>query len=202
MGAVDDLEPGTAARCGGLVGQGVNNSGHVGSFRLQRVAALPSELLGVVGGLEGGGQPSEGQRGQQQAEIPEGDVVVVAEQQQVGDDAGQPGGDQVAADLGPDGHDQPGDNLDHADGQHRAGGAAGDQAVDGGCQVGGPVGQQVGELVQAEQDRGHHEPGPQDQERLVGGVVADGSVAGTGGGGGHGLPPLSRTYLCYRRGSG
>ena len=134
-----------------------------------------------MGGLECGGEPGQGQGGQQQAEVAQGDVVVVAEQQQVADDAGQPGGDQVAADLGPDGHDQPGDDLDDADGQHRARGAAGDQAVDGRCQVGGPVGQQVGELVQAEQDRGDDEPGPQDQVGLVGGV-ARGRTCGREGG--------------------
>src|SRR4030095_4743241 len=102
-----------------------------------------------------------------------------------------PGGDQVAADLGPEGHDQPCDDLDDADGQHRAGRAAGNQAVDGGGQVGGPVGQQVVELVQPEQDRSHDEPDPQSQVGLVSGVVEDGRAVRTDGGGGSGLPPSS-----------
>src|SRR4030095_15952349 len=125
----------------------------------------------------------QGEGGMQQDEVCGGACVVVAEEQQVADDAGQPGGDHVAADPGPDGHEQPGDDLDDADGQHRARGAAGNQAVDGRCQVGGPVGQQGGELVQAEQDRSDDEPGPQDQEGLVGGVVDGGWGAGTDGAG-------------------
>ena len=63
------------------------------------LACCASELRGVVGGPERGGEPRQRQRRQQQAEVPQGDVVVAAEQQQVADDAGQPGGDQVAADL-------------------------------------------------------------------------------------------------------
>src|SRR4029450_7179731 len=125
--------------------------------------------------------------------------VAVAEQEQVDDDAGQPGGDQVAAEPGPDRDHQPGDDLDDADGDHGGGGGAGDQAVDGRGQVGGPVGQQVGELVQAEQDRGDHEPGPQGQVGLVGGGLADGKAVGTGGAGGHAASSLSHTCLCYRR---
>ena len=46
------------------------------------------------------GQPGEGQRREQEPEVAQGDVVVVGLQQQVDDDAGQPGGDQVAAEPG------------------------------------------------------------------------------------------------------
>jgi hypothetical protein len=123
---------------------------------------------------------------------------VVAEQQQVADDAGQPGGDQITADLGPNRHDQPGDDLDHADGQHRAGSAARDQAVDGGGEVDAPVGQQVGELVQPEQDRRDDEARAQDQVGLIGGVLAGGGSGDAGCGGGHVGSSLSVKYLCYR----
>ena len=36
-----------------------------------------------MGGLERGGEPGQGQGGQQQAEVAQGHVVVVAEQQQL-----------------------------------------------------------------------------------------------------------------------
>ena len=57
-----------------------------------------------------------GQRGEQEPEVAQRDVVVVGLEQQVDDDPGQPCGDEVAAELGPDGDDQSGDDLDDADG--------------------------------------------------------------------------------------
>ena len=58
---------------------------------------LPS---GSDGG-EGSSQAGEGQRGEDEAEVPESDVVVVGHHQQVDDDACQPGGNQVPTEAGP-----------------------------------------------------------------------------------------------------
>src|SRR4029453_4811465 len=81
-------------------------------------------------------------------------------------------------------------------------GAARDRAVDGGGEVGGPVGQQVGELVQPEQDRRGGEARAQDQVGLVGGVLAGGGSGDTGCGGGHADSSLSIKYPCYRASKG
>jgi hypothetical protein len=48
----------------------------------------PGGLRGVAGGLEGGGEPPQGPLGQQ-AQMPQADVEVAADRQQVGDDVGQ-----------------------------------------------------------------------------------------------------------------
>src|SRR5262245_6334372 len=60
----------------------------------------------------GGGEAGEREGADQQAEVPQGDVVVLAEDDEIEDDPCQPGGDEVAADLRPDGDDEAGDDLD------------------------------------------------------------------------------------------
>ena len=101
------------------------------------------------------------ERGEQETEVAQGDVVEVADQQQVGDDPGQPGGDQVAAEAGTEGDDESGDDLDRAYAVHEGVGLGVEQVGELGCQVLVPVDEDVGELVEAEQDRGHDEGDPQ-----------------------------------------
>ena len=54
---------------------------------------------GRGGAVERGGEPGQGQRGEQEPEVAQGDVVEVGLQEQVDDDPGEPGGDEVAAEL-------------------------------------------------------------------------------------------------------
>ena len=75
------------------------------------------------------------ERAEQQPEVAQGDVVEVGLQQQVDDDAGEPGGDQVATEAGPDGDDETGDDLDDTDGEHGLVGVAGNEVVDLGGEV-------------------------------------------------------------------
>src|SRR4051794_12108593 len=63
-------------------------------------------------------QPGEAQRSQQQSEVAQCDVVVVAEHDEVDDDARQPRGDEVSAELRAHGHDETGDDLDDTHDQH------------------------------------------------------------------------------------
>ncbi|HEX2299940.1 MAG TPA: helix-turn-helix domain-containing protein, partial [Pseudonocardiaceae bacterium] len=62
-----------------------------------------------------------------------------------------------------------GEDLHHADREHRLVGGAGDQPVDLRGEVALPVGEQPEELVQPEQHRRHRENGAQQQERLPSG---------------------------------
>jgi len=55
---------------------------------------------------------------------------VAAEEQEVGDDAEQPAGDEVATEPGAQGHDDTGDDLDHTDGQHGLVGVARNEVVE------------------------------------------------------------------------
>src|SRR6185312_6651789 len=87
--------------------------------------------------------------------------------QQVDDDPGQPGGDQVGAVARLDQDDQPGDDLHHAHQVHEVGGGAGQQPVDPGSQILLPVDEDVEELVESEHDRRNGEPDPQEPEALV-----------------------------------
>jgi hypothetical protein len=128
-----------------------------------------------------------------QAEVAERDVAEAAHEQQVQDDAAEPRGNEVAADARRDEDDEARNDLDNADDVHRVRGGAGDQAVELARQVARPVvGQDVRELVQAEQDRRDRERDPQQGERLGGGVVAQVVRAGQrdgsqgGGDGAHG----------------
>ena len=120
--------------------------------------------------VERGGEAGQARRADQEPEVAQGDVVEVRLEQQVGDDPGQPGGDEVAAELRAHGDDEAGDDLDDADGEHRLVGVAGDEVVDLRRQVDPPVDEPVEELVQPEQDRGDGEADAQERERLVGGV--------------------------------
>ena len=113
----------------------------------------------------------------------------------------EPGGDEQAAEARRDGDDEAGDDLDDADDVHRVGGAAGDDVVELRGEVARPVvGQDVGELVEAEQDRRDGERDPQQQERLRGGVAAQGVERGDraaqGGDGAHGCS--SGVWSCPR----
>ena len=123
------------------------------------------------GAVEGGGQAGQGERPDQQPEVAEGDVVEVGLQQQVDDDAGEPGGDQVATESWPDGDHESGDDLDDADGEHGLVGVAGNEVVDLGREVLLPVDEPVEELVETEQDRCDGEADAQQGERLEHRVV-------------------------------
>ena len=61
-------------------------------------------------------------RAEQQPEVAQRDVVVVGLQEQVDDDPAEPGGDEVAAELGADRDDEAGDDLDDADQRASPGG--------------------------------------------------------------------------------
>ena len=76
-----------------------------------------------------------------------------------------------------------GDDLDDADDVHGVVGAAGQDVVDPRRQVDAPVDHHVGELVEAEEDRGDGEADAQQREGLVGRV---GAQLGRGGAGGRG----------------
>src|SRR3954471_12048238 len=64
---------------------------------------------------EGGGEASQRECAEEQAEVAQGDVVVVGHQEQVDDDAAEPRGHEVAAEARTEGHDEAGDDLDGAD---------------------------------------------------------------------------------------
>jgi len=120
-------------------------------------------------------QAREGQRAEQQAEVAQGDVAVAADEQQVEDDAAQPRGDEQAAEARSEQDDEAGDDLDDTNHVHGGGGAAGDDVVELAGQVTGPVVRQdIGELVDAEQDRRHGEGDPHQQVGLGRGLPADG----------------------------
>src|SRR5688500_20120636 len=87
------------------------------------MAATPSGPSGRT--VEGGGQARQGQRRQQEPEVAQGHVVVVGLQQQVGDDPGQPGGNEVTAELRTEGDDEARDDLDDPDGEEGRVGVAG-----------------------------------------------------------------------------
>src|SRR5690606_21134745 len=135
-------------------------------------------------------QPGERDRAEQQPEVAQGDVVVVRDGQQIHDDAGQPARDQPAPESRCHGHDDTGQDLDHSHHVHGCLGVARHDAVDPRGEVPGPVDEQIGELVQPEQDRRHDEARPKDHVRLVAGVGElraphTGRVL-AGGRGGHG----------------
>src|SRR5581483_1390517 len=69
-------------------------------------------------GTEGGGQSGEREGGDEEPEVTQGDVVVVADQKQVDDDPGQPDGDEIAAEPGAESDDESCDDLDGADDIH------------------------------------------------------------------------------------
>ena len=82
-------------------------------------------------------------------------------------------GDEQAAEARRDRDDEAGGDLDDADDVHRVGGVARDDVVELRREVPRPVvGQDVGELVEAEQDRRDGERDPQQQERLGDGIAA------------------------------
>ena len=107
------------------------------------------------------------QRAEQQADVAQRDVAVAADEQQAEDDAAEPAGDEQAAEAGHDEDDEPGEDLDDADGVHRVLRAAGEDVVELGGQVGGPVlVHHLGELVEPHQDRQDEEADPQQGESL------------------------------------
>jgi len=115
----------------------------------------------------GPGQPGERERTEHQPEVAQRDVAVAADEQQVDDDAAEPAGDQQAAVSRSNRDHETGDDLDDADDVHRVVGVAGQDAVELAREVARPViGEHLGELVQAEQDRRDGEGDPQKQERL------------------------------------
>ena len=94
----------TMARGGDVPPPEVPRTDVIGSAQLRRTRRA----------RERGGQPGQGDGTEEQAEVAERDVVVVAEHEQVDDDPGQPGGDEVAAEPGTDGDDEAGDDLGHS----------------------------------------------------------------------------------------
>ena len=126
-------------------------------------------------------QARERQRAEQQAEVAQGDVAVAADEQQADDDAAQPSGDEQTAEARRGEDDDARDDLDHADEVHGVLGRAGQDVVELGGQVLRPVvGEDLGELVEAEQDRRDGEGDPQQQERLRGGIAAQRIGLGSG----------------------
>jgi hypothetical protein len=129
---------------------------HRGNTKALSIASEP--LRPSCRTVEGGSQAGQAQRCEQQTEVAQGDVVEAGLQQQIDDDPGQPGSDEVAPELGADRDDEPGDNLDDPDGQHRLVGVAGNEIVDLGRQVDAPVDEPVEEIVEPEHDRDDREP--------------------------------------------
>jgi hypothetical protein len=72
---------------------------------------LGRQLTALLGGRE----PAERQGCEQEAEVAQRDVAVAADEQEVENDARQPGGDDVGADPRPDQHDESGCDLHDAD---------------------------------------------------------------------------------------
>jgi hypothetical protein len=68
-----------------------------------------------------GRQARQRQRAQRQAKVAQRDRrSTTAREQQVHDDAPEPGRDHVAAELGPQRHQKPRGHLDHADNEHQS----------------------------------------------------------------------------------
>src|SRR3954447_4315306 len=106
------------------------------------------------GAGEGAGKPREGERAEHQAEVAQGNVAVAADQQQVQDDAAEPGRHEVSAEARAHENHQPGGDLDDPDHVHGVGRGAGDDVVELAREVAGPlVREHVRELVETEQDR-------------------------------------------------
>src|SRR5690606_11466272 len=108
-----------------------------------------------------GGQARESERRDEQTEVAQGYVEVVAEEEQVDDDPREPGGDHVPTDLRSEGDQDTGHDLDDTDDEHGLVRRPGHQPVDLVRQVALPSGQHLDELVQPEQDRGDGEDGTQ-----------------------------------------
>src|SRR5690606_5099398 len=104
-----------------------------------------------------------------QAEVAESHVEVVAEDQEVEDDAYEPGGDDVREDPGLERHADSSDDLDHANDVHES--LSADQVADEWSEVLRPVGEQIGELVEAGDDGCHRESQMQDSIRLMNGRI-------------------------------
>ena len=135
----------------------------------------------VGGRREGGCEAGQGERAEHQAEVAQGDVAVAADDQEVDDDAAEPGGDEQPAEARADGDDEAGGDLDDADDVHRVGGVAGDEVVERGREVARPVvGEDAGELVEPEQDRRDGERDPQQHEGLGDGVAPQDVARGSG----------------------
>jgi len=114
------------------------------------------------------GEPRERECAEHQPEVAQRDVAVAAGQQQVDDDAAQPAGHEQAPVAGRDSDYEARRDLDDADRVHRILGAAGDEVVELRGEIGGPVVvEDLGELVEAEQDRCDRERDPQQQEGLL-----------------------------------
>src|SRR6476661_845189 len=91
-------------------------------------------------------EPPERERAQEQPEVAQRDVVEAGVGEQVEDDPRQPAGDHVGAVARLDRHQQPGDDLGHADDVHELLAGARRDVVDPRRQVGGPVDEDVEEL--------------------------------------------------------
>src|SRR5882757_8036049 len=63
-------------------------------------------------------QPCQGEGSQGESEVAERDIEVAGDQEQVEDDATEPGGDDVAAEAGAQPDEHAGRHLDDADDQH------------------------------------------------------------------------------------
>src|SRR5579885_737874 len=74
--------------------------------------------------IEIDGEPSQSDRPQTKAEITQGDVVKILQQQKIDNDADEPGGHDVGANFGPEGDQQSGYDFDSADDFHKCAGAA------------------------------------------------------------------------------
>src|SRR5581483_7387553 len=103
-------------------------------------------------------------------EVPQSNVIVAGDEEQIHDDPGEPGGHQVTAEAGPQGNHQAGHDLDDADDEHRLMGVARHDVVDDGGKILVPVDENVEELVQPEQQRRDDEADAEEEVPLVGGV--------------------------------
>src|SRR5207237_1077982 len=89
-------------------------------------------------------------RAHHQTEVPERDIEVLAEDEQVDDDEEQPGRDDIGREPWNDRDEQTGDDLDDADALHEYRRRHADRLWKDRREVLRPVGQQRGELVEAE----------------------------------------------------
>ena len=116
-------------------------------------------------------QPAQCQCSNKQAEVTQRDVVETRQNQQVEDDSCKPGGHNVCAHPWRDGHQDAGGDFDDTDDVHGHSGVARNDGVETRRQIDRPVGEHVGELVQAEQNGRNRKNRSEQKEGLVNGVL-------------------------------
>src|SRR5688572_2845789 len=111
-------------------------------------------------------QTAEAQRTERQAEVAQRDVEVLAEQEQVGDDAPQPAHHDVRTDARYERHEHAGKDLDDTDAVHKGTSVDPEHVREDRREIDGPVGEQVEELIESRNDGSDDETGVQDAVRL------------------------------------